>query len=79
MHKGWPKRWWTTALVAVTLAGIVVYDVWWIAKFLTEPEAASADWWELAGRCLGGTWFAFLGVATAQRATALRRATAKER
>ncbi|MFE7030348.1 hypothetical protein ACFU9Y_08565 [Streptomyces sp. NPDC057621] len=78
MHKGWPKRWWTTALVAAALAGIVVYDVWRIAELLANPQP-QPDWWELAGRCLGGTWFAFLGASTARRAIALRTEAAPDR
>lgn len=70
VSKGWPERWWTTALVAVALTGIVSYDVRWAAGILAAPVV---DWWELLGPCLGGTWFAALAVSTARRALALRR------
>lgn len=72
VSKGWPERWWTTALVAVALVGIVSYDVWWVARILAEPVL---DWWDLLGPCVGGTWFALLTVSTAHRAIILRRST----
>ncbi|GGQ12421.1 hypothetical protein GCM10010249_33830 [Streptomyces roseolilacinus] len=70
MSKGWPERWWSTALVAVALVGVVSYDVWWVAGILAEPVV---DWWELLGPGLGGAWFAALAVSTAHRAATLRR------
>lgn len=72
MSKGWPERWWTTALLAVVLTGIVTYDVWRVVGVLTEPVV---DWWALLGPCLGGTWFALLAVVCAHRAITLHRRT----
>lgn len=71
MSKGWPERWWTTALIAVALTGIVFYDVWWAAGILAKPVV---DWWGLLGPCLGGTWFALLAAQAARRAITLHRA-----
>ncbi|MGW4748924.1 hypothetical protein ACWEPR_29445 [Streptomyces sp. NPDC004290] len=72
MHKGWPERWWTTALVAVVLTGIVAYDIWWAAGILAEP---GGEWWRLLGPGLGGAWFALLAVSAVHRAITLRRTT----
>ncbi|MFE7516474.1 hypothetical protein ACFU8I_35375 [Streptomyces sp. NPDC057540] len=72
MHKGWPERWWTMALVALALTGFVAYDIWWAAGILAEPVV---DWWGLLGPCLGGTWLALLAVSAVDRSIALRKKT----
>ncbi len=72
MDKGWPERWWTTALLAVVLTGIVAYDVWWVVEVLAKPVV---DWWGLLGPCLGGTWLALMAVQAARRAITLHRRT----
>ncbi|MBL3670118.1 hypothetical protein JL475_29890 [Streptomyces sp. M2CJ-2] len=71
MTKGWFKRWWTMALLAVGLAGIVIYDVWRVVRILAEPVV---DWWGLLGPCLGGIWLALLAAQAARRAVSLYRA-----
>ncbi|WP_432064095.1 hypothetical protein [Streptomyces sp. C10-9-1] len=70
VDKGWPERWWTTALCALALAGLAFYDVWKVVENLAGPRV---DGWDLLGRCLGGSLFALLAVATAHRAVVLRR------
>lgn len=71
MTDGWPKRWWTAALLAAGLAGMVTYDVWWTVRILAGP---AVDWWSLLTRCLGGTWFALLAAQVTHRAFTLYRA-----
>ncbi|MFG3383540.1 hypothetical protein [Streptomyces sp. NPDC047999] len=68
VDKGWPERWWTTALCALALAGLVFYDVWKVVENLAGPRV---DGWDLLGRCLGGSLFALMAVATAHRAVLL--------
>ncbi|MEU3947269.1 hypothetical protein [Streptomyces sp. NPDC029526] len=60
----------TTALLAVPLTGILIYNVWWVVGMVTEPVV---DWWALLGPCVGRTWFALLAAQTAHRAITLRR------
>ncbi|MCQ6555950.1 hypothetical protein NPS70_22540 [Streptomyces sp. C10-9-1] len=70
MDKGWPERWWTTALCALALTGLVFYDVWKIVENLAGQRVDGVD---LLGRCLGGICFALMAVVTARRAVVLRR------
>ncbi|WP_406469284.1 hypothetical protein OH738_19465 [Streptomyces hirsutus] len=70
MNEGWPKRWWSAALLAAVLTGIVMWDVRRAVGILTEPVV---DRWELLGLCVGGTVFALLAMQSAVRAVSLRR------
>lgn len=72
MDKGWPERWWTTALLAVVLTGIVAYDVWWAVEVLARPVV---DWWGLLGPCLGEPGLRSWRFKPAGRAITLHRRT----